>query len=165
VQRADTIRKIISARGHGARAGSAGSRPFSSSPPSSTLLTSSGASRSTPSVSVNQMQGQSAWDDEKGENWTWERQEGEEESQSEQLQQVAVRKGPRTSGPARGQQRSAGGESGRRWGSQLTPAERTALFKARRCYHCCEKGHVAHQCPFLGKEGYPKKPRPDQLKE
>ena len=95
----------------------------------------------------------------------WEQLQGEQQSQSEQLQQVSTRSGQKGSGPRWGNQRSVGEETRRRLGSHLTEQERITLFKVGRCWNCCEKGHRAFKCPSLDKPGYPRKPQAEQLKE
>ena len=126
------------------------------------------ASSRTPTVSVHEIQalGRSTKDVENGETWTWERQEGEPQGEvkPEQLQQVAVRSGQKTTGSGGNYQRGGSGWETRRLGSHLTVDERLALFKVGRCWNCCEKGHVAARCPSLDKQGFPRKPRAEQLK-
>ena len=168
IQTAHTIQETIA----GAAKQTGRGPPFSSrqSYPShavSVSFPSSTSSQRTPAVSVKQMQGKAALEDEKEETYTWERQEGESEAaaHSEQLQQVAVRKGPR--GPSTGAtgQGASGGNDRRQYGNHLTPEQRAALIKVGRCFNCVEKGHVASRCPSLEKPGYPRKPRVEQLNE
>jgi hypothetical protein len=171
IQRAHTMLQIFAAAaGQGGRlgGGSFGSRPFSFSgfPSSSSTSSavSSSASPRTPAVSIHEMQGRFTSGEETGETWTWERQEGEEESKTEQLQQVTVKQGQKTSSSAGNQQRGAsGGAPRRRLGSHLTVEERVGLFKANRCWNCLEKGHVAIRCPSLDKPGFPRKPGAEHL--
>ena len=171
IQRAHTLLQILAAASRQTgRVGYAGGRPYSSFPSSSsssTTLFSSAAPRN-PVASVNEMHGRSAGDEEKGETYTWERKEGEEEqpTHSEQLQQVAVRRGPsRAPASAATGQRGPGGEPARRFGDHLSVQERSALVNMGRCFNCSEKGHIARRCPSLDKPGFPKKPRAEQFKE
>jgi hypothetical protein len=172
IQRAHTLLQILAAASRQTgRVGYAGGRPYSSFPSSSSSSSStapfSSAAPRNPVASVNEMQGRVAGDEQRGETYTWERKEGEEQpTHTEQLQQVAVRRGPaRTPASALTCQRGPGGELPRRFGDHLTAQERAALVNEGRCFHCIEKGHVARRCPSLDKPGFPKKPRAEHLKE
>ena len=170
IQRAHTIQQIVaSANRPAGRGGSSWTRP-SSFPPSSVSSSSpscSGSSR-VAAASVNEMQGRAVSNGEKGETYTWERQEGEPDAlmQPEHLQQVSTRtaRGPRAPSTAGGAAQGST-EVRRRYGNHLTFEERVGLLNAGRCWNCCEKGHLAAKCPSLDKPGYPRKPRADQLKE
>jgi hypothetical protein len=170
IQKAYTLLQILATapRAMG-RGGYGGGRPYSSSPsPSSSSGTFASMPHRNPGASVNEMQGRTVGDEEKGETYTWERKEGEEEQPpySEQLQQVAVKRGPaKAPASAPTGQRGQGGEPFRRFGDHLSAQERAALVNVGRCFNCSEKGHVARRCPSLDKPGFPKKPRAEQLKE
>jgi hypothetical protein len=156
IQRAYTIRQVLT----DAR------RPTRGTFSSAHHASSSSPSYRTPTVAVNQMQGQTTIGEANGDTQTWERQEGEAESQAEQLQHVtAAKKGPKMVGSAEQGQRNTGGDFRRRYGNHLTADERAALVKVGRCFNCIERGHIASRCPNLDKPTFPRKPTRDQLNE
>lgn len=51
-----------------------------------------------------------------------------------------------------------------RYGSHLTQEQRVSLMRLGKCWNCLQKGHIAKVCPQAGKNGYPRKPKAEDLK-
>lgn len=95
-------------------------------------------------VKVNRMKTSEA----EGEGETWERREGEEGGEGEevaQMQATSDSKGRRGGGGAK----TGSGEQQK--GYQLTPAERGQLMAKGVCFRCYKAGHLSRDCPDKGK--------------
>ena len=51
-----------------------------------------------------------------------------------------------------------------RYGAHLTQEQRVSLMRLGKCWICLQKGHIAKVCPQAGKNGYPRKPKVEDLK-